>query len=537
MNIRLVLVCIGAIFISSIANSQSTVNNSPPENWFNKDVTIQKVNGVSTNIAYQLVKDKKSETVIVAIIDSGIDIEHEDLKEVIWLNENEIAGNGIDDDGNGYVDDIHGWNFIGGKDGTNVGPDNFEVTREYKRLRPLYEGRKSSKKRDFIYWKEIEKGYFDGLKKAKSQQDYLAQLLSSIYRNNNLLTAYLDVDQLTPELINSINSPDNIIIQAANFMTNVLNLIEDTPLSEVIESWEEGYEHFRNQVEFGYNLNFDARVLIGDNINNLAEIGYGNNDVIGQGTDNFHGTHVAGIIAAKRNNNIGIDGIAENVKIMVLRAVPDGDEYDKDVANAIRYAVNNGARIINMSFGKAYSPNKAYVDSAIKYAQEKEVLLIHAAGNAGVNIDEEVNFPTKRISKNETATNWLEVGASNWGKEDQLAANFSNYSGKTVDIFAPGVEIFSTAPNNTYKASDGTSMASPVAAGVAALVWSYYPHLSVVDLKDILLQSSRKFDGLMVVKPGTTDKMVNFSKLSISGGIINAAEAVKLAESRNINSQ
>jgi len=320
-------------------------------------------------------------------------------------------------------------------------------------------------------------------------------------------------------------------------MTNVLNLIEDTSLSEVIESWEEGYEHFRNQVEFGYNLNFDARVIIGDNIKNLAEIGYGNNDVVGLGTDNFHGTHVAGIIAAKRNNNIGIDGIAENVKIMVLRAVPDGDEYDKDVANAIRYAVNNGARIINMSFGKAYSPNKAYVDSAIKYAQEKEVLLIHAAGNAGVNIDEELNFPTKRISKNETATNWLEVGASNWGKEDQLAANFSNYSGKTVDIFAPGVEIFSTAPNNTYKTSDGTSMASPVAAGVAALVWSYYPHLSVVDLKDILLQSSRKFDGLMVVKPGTTDKMVNFSKLSISGGIINAAEAVKLAESRKINSR
>ncbi len=536
MNIKLGIIGVVGLFMSGIAFTQSVNDKTPSENWFNEDVKSQKVNGVSTEKAYQLLENKKSETIIVAVIDSGIDIEHEDLNEVIWLNEDEIAGNGLDDDKNGFIDDIHGWNFIGGKDGMNVGPDNFEVTREYKRLRVKYDGKKSSKKPEYEYWQEIEKVYFDGLKKAKSQRDYLDQLVSQINRNNKLLTAYLAVDELTPDLLSTINSPDMLIMQAVNFMSNMLNLIEDAQLADVLESWEEGYSHYNNQVEFGYNLEFDARAIIGDDPDNLAEVGYGNNDVKGIDTDNFHGTHVAGIIAAKRNNNIGIDGIADNVKIMALRAVPDGDEYDKDVANAIRYAVDNGAQIINMSFGKAYSPNKKYVDNAVRYAEDHGVLLVHAAGNSGKNIDEQLNFPTKHLAKKDVASNWLEVGASNWGNDEELAASFSNYSHNTVDLFAPGVAIYSTAPENNYKTADGTSMASPVAAGVAALVLSYYPYLTIADLKDILMQSSRKFKGLMVVKPGTEDEKVDFAGLSISGGIINAYEAVKLAESRNIKS-
>ena len=300
---------------------------------------------------------------------------------------------------------------------------------------------------------------------------------------------------------------------------------------------EEAFTHFNNQVEFSYNLDYQAREIIGEDLSNLAELGYGNNDVIGIDTDNTHGTHVAGIIAAKRDNDIGINGIANDVKIMALRAVPDGDEYDKDVANAIRYAVDNGAKIINMSFGKGYSPNKDYVDEAVKYAEKHGVLLVHAAGNAGADLDIAPNFPTKKMGKKDIATNWIEVGASSWGEDSQLAASFSNYSSKSVDVFAPGVQIFSTGPGNDYIELDGTSMASPVAAGVAAILLSYYPHLSPVDIKDILMQSSRKFDGLMVIKPGTEDEEVDFSKLSVSGGIVNAYEAVKLAESRSIKSQ
>lgn len=537
MNRRVRLFSVVGIFLATVSIAQTSHKNYPSQNWFNEDAKGQKVNGVSTKEAYQLLQGKKSQTVVVAVIDAGIDINHEDLKDVIWTNENEIAGNGIDDDNNGFIDDVHGWNFLGGKDGMNVGPENFEVTREYRRLKDRYEKKKPSKKADYVYWQEIETGYLDGLEKAKSQSDYYGQIVNAVLRYDKLLTAYLDVDELTPELLASLESPDEQIQQGAALMTNVLQMVGDGDLNEFVGQLEEAYNHYYNQVEFSYNLDYQPRSIIGDDLNNLAEVGYGNNDVIGIDTDNFHGTFVAGIIAAKRDNNIGIDGIANNVRIMAIRTVPDGDEYDKDVANAIRYAVDNGAKIINMSFGKGYSPNKKYVDEAVRYAEKNNVLLVHAAGNAGDNIDEVPNYPTKRLNEKEIATNWLEVGASSWGDDNQLAASFSNYSGKTVDLFAPGVQIYSTAPGNEYDESQGTSFASPVTAGVAAMLLSYYPHLSPVDIKDILMQSARKFDGLMVIKPGTKDEEVDFAQLSISGGIVNAYEAVKLAESRSIESQ
>jgi len=313
-----------------------------------------------------------------------------------------------------------------------------------------------------------------------------------------------------------------------------LLMIGDLPLESAIGEFEESAIRYQIQAEFQFNVDYDPRTIIGDNPNLLQETGYGNNDVIGVGTDNFHGTHVAGIIAAKRGNELGIDGVADDVRIMALRAVPNGDEHDKDIANAIRYAVDNGAKIINMSFGKGYSPHKNFVDEAVKYAEEKDVLLIHAAGNSSFDIDVKNNYPTKQFTKKGVASNWLEIGASGWGEDDNLAADFSNFGRNSVDLFAPGVQIFSTAPGNEYLSAQGTSMASPVTAGVAAILLSYYPHLSAADLKNIIMQSSRKFAGLKVVKPGTKDELVDFSDLSISGGVVNAFEAVKLAESWNI---
>jgi cell wall-associated protease len=537
MNRKFRLFSVVGIFIASTSIAQTSLTNYPSQNWFNEDAKGQKVNGVSTVEAYQLLQGKKSQTVIVAVIDAGIDINHEDLKEVIWTNPQEIADNGIDDDANGYIDDIHGWNFLGGKDGMNVGPENFEVTREYRRLKDSYSDKKPSKKPAYVYWQEIENGYLDGLKKARSQSDYYGKFANAVLRYDKLLTAYLDVDVLTPELIAGIESPDAQIQQASGLMGNVLQMVGDGDLSEFVGQLEEAYSHYNNQVEFGFNLDYQPRSIIGDDLNNLAEVGYGNNDVIGIDTDNFHGTFVAGLIAAKRDNNIGIDGIANDVRIMAIRTVPDGDEYDKDVANAIRYAVDNGAKIINMSFGKGYSPNKKYVDGAVRYAEKHGVLLVHAAGNAGEDIDLVANYPTKILDKKNVASNWIEVGASSWGDDDQLAASFSNYSHKTVDLFAPGVQIYSTTPGNEYDEAQGTSFASPVTAGVAAILLSYYPHLSPQDIKDILMQSTRKFDGLMVIKPGTKDQQIDFAKLSVSGGIVNAYEAVKLAESRSIESQ
>ena len=510
---------------------------SPNKNWFNQDAQNDKVNGVSTEKAYEYLKGRESKTVIVAVIDSGTDIDHEDLKEIVWTNTGEIAGNGIDDDKNGFIDDVNGWNFIGGKDGVNVSADTYEVTREYKRLLPKYEKKKESKKEDYLYWIKVRDAYLADAGKAKSSYNYYDSLQSSTLRYNKLLTAYLDVDSLTIGDLEKIESKDETINTANEYITKLLPKIGKQSIEKAAKGLDGALEYFGDKSKYAYNLGFNTRDIIGDDTSKLDEIGYGNNDVKGKDTDSSHGTHVSGIIGAARSNEIGIDGVADNVQIMAIRAVPNGDERDKDVANAIRYAVNNGAQIINMSFGKAFSPNKSYVDEAVKYAESKGVLLVHAAGNSGENTDVASNFPNKKDEKGVTASNWIEVGASSWGEDNKLAASFSNYGKTNVDLFAPGVKIYSTIPNNEYASFQGTSMASPVTAGVAAMLLSYFPELKPVDLKEIMMQSVRTFDGLMVTKPGTKDEKVNFSELSVSGGIVNAYEAVKLADSRKINTK
>lgn len=511
----------------------------PPKNWFNLDPVEDKVNGVSTSKAYEYLIGKTSKTVIVAVIDSGIDILHEDLKDVIWINEDEIPDNGIDDDNNGYIDDIYGWNFIGGKDGKNVDKDSYELAREYKRLLAKYEGKtaddfKKKERAEFEYWAEIRAEY------EKSREDNIGQLplLENIdiqlKRFNKLFEAYLETERVDFESINGISSTDQVILQGQAILRSIYQVTDESlSLDSLIYFLGEDLKQMQTMAEYNYNLDFDPRTIVGDDPNRLDDIGYGNNDVIGIDTDNFHGTHVAGIIAAKRGNGIGIDGVANNVRIMALRAVPDGDERDKDVANAIRYAVDNGAQIINMSFGKGHSPHIQYVYDAIAYAESKGVLLVHAAGNSAENIDEANNFPNDYIGRKNNMSNWVEVGASSWGSEDNYVGSFSNYGKKNVDVFAPGVAINSSAPDNNYQDADGTSMASPVTAGVAALVLSYFPDLSASQLKDILMKSVRSMNNLRVTQPGSGEE-VKFSSLSASGGIINAAEAVKLAESMTL---
>jgi subtilisin family serine protease len=297
------------------------------------------------------------------------------------------------------------------------------------------------------------------------------------------------------------------------------------------EAFSEGEDYFMAKLKYHLNPEYNSRSIVGDDYQNVKEKGYGNNDVTGTFAE--HGTHVAGIIAANRTNNLGIKGIADNVRIMVIRAVPNGDERDKDVANAIYYAVENGARVINMSFGKDYSPHKEAVDAAVKYAEDKGVLLVHGAGNDGKNIDDADNYPTREISTKKVANNWLEVGASSWGDAARFVGDFSNYGKKSVDVFAPGVDVYSTIPRHGYKSNSGTSMAAPVTAGVGALLLSYFPELTAEQVRDIILKSTVKYKGLMVNKPGQGKKpaMVSFEELSVSGGIVNAYEAVRMAES------
>ncbi len=517
------------VAIHALAQGQTI---EPPKDWFLRDPEQDQLQGVSVTKVYETLAGQPSRTVIVAVVDSGVDIEHEDLKSVIWINEDEIPGNKIDDDKNGYIDDVNGWNFIGGPTG-NVNEDTYELTREYVRLKKKFENVKDGKvpkkqKADYEQYQTIKDKY-EKLK-AKNEQQYglYKNLQTNVLLSVDTLKAILKTDSLTQESLQEFTTTDPSLLFAKGFLLNMYkNIGPEESLDDLLAQLQEAVDYFGVIVKYGYNENFDSRLIIGDNYSNPNERNYGNNDV--KGPDPEHGTHVAGIIAADRKNTIGINGIADNVRIMSVRTVPNGDERDKDVANAIYYAVDNGAKIINMSFGKSFSPQKAVVDKAVKYAEQKGVLLIHAAGNDGENIEEKKNFPSRYYSDNKEAKNWLEIGASAWGSDQNFVGSFSNYGKKSVDFFAPGVEIYSTTPGNTYKNQSGTSMACPTTAGVAALLMSYFPELTYLEVKDILKKSTRKFDNLEVVTPGGSGN-IKFSELSNTGGLVNAYEAVKMAQ-------
>ncbi|CAA9309794.1 MAG: Protease precursor [uncultured Cytophagales bacterium] len=502
--------------------------STAPANWFNLDRATDRVTGVSTEKAYELLRNKTSRPVVVAVIDGGVDVKHEDLQGKLWINPKETAGNGVDDDKNGFVDDVYGWNFIGGKDGRNVNEETYELTRQYVALKKRFEGTKKVRRRDkaaYAEYQQIKETFETKVAGLKKQAEGYLGFAKAYKSAAEYLKTYLGKDSLTAADVDAIRPANQQVGQAQKIVQYAFeNGINEKELKEA-------EEYFEKALNYGYNTEFDARKVVGDDPNNLAEKGYGNNDVIGP--DARHGSHVAGIIAANRSNETGIKGVADNVQIMAIRAVPDGDERDKDVANAIRYAVDNGAQIINMSFGKDYSPDKAYVDEAVRYAVSKGVLLVHAAGNDAENIDTARNFPTRRYANGgqETAQ-WLEIGASSWGGNDNFVGDFSNYGKQTVDVFAPGVDVYSTTPGSKYESLSGTSMAAPVTSGVAALLMSYYPQLTAAQVKDIIVKSSVKYAGEKVNKPGEEkDQTISFGDLSISGGVVNAYEAVKLAES------
>jgi len=546
----MILLILSLMAVQAFSNDNNLANQDTvnvPKDWFLRDPETDHFQGVSAEKTYTtLLKGKPSKTVLVAVIDSGIDIEHEDLKEVIWTNEDEVPANGIDDDKNGYVDDIHGWNFIGGKNG-NVNEDTYEVTREYARLKPIFENldeRKVSRKNkaEYALWKQVQAKYERDFKSNKDKYDQYNQQYD-LYSNafgtltfcDSVLSKSIGGKPVFKSTLSEIEATNDTIRFAKETLAKVMENVDGdiaikeflNELGEYLVQLKGGVDHYATAVDFGYNLDFNSRSIVGDDPKNLYEKGYGNNDV--EGPDARHGTHVAGIIGANRKNEIGIKGIADNVRIMSVRAVPNGDERDKDIANAILYAVDNGAQIINMSFGKSFSPQKEAVDKAVKYAESKGVLLIHAAGNDGDDLDKEPNYPTKVLKSGVESKAWLEIGASSWGADGNFVGSFSNYGKKSVDLFAPGVQIYSTVPNNNYEDLQGTSMACPATVGVAALIMSYFPDLTADQVKNILKESTRKFDGLKVTKPGSADE-VPFAQLSATGGLVNAYEAVSLAE-------
>lgn len=524
---------------------QSVLEEITPENWFNLS-PADGAEGVGSELVYARYGVIQSADVIVAVIDSGVDVNHEDLQGKIWTNSKEIPNNGIDDDGNGYIDDVFGWNFIGGADGmarmevdaslangirlvkgkasAQIGADTLEVTRELVRMKKLKKSveelGESLSKEQADYLNSVSKIVTETAAQAnKVVNQYKAKKAS--FEKNAAILQEAGLSDLSVESVGSFSTSDAAVAKAKKELLALLNAGEN--LARIVRV----LNYYQDQAAYYYNEDFNPRSIVGDNYSNQTERFYGNNDVIG--SDASHGTHVSGIIAAVRDNNLGVKGVATNVKIMAVRVVPNGDERDKDVANGIRYAVDNGAKVINMSFGKAYSPYKKLVDEAVRYAESKGVLMMHAAGNDNKNNDVLPSYPSRfdKLNANREFRNWMEIGASGFKKGADLPADFSNFGKKTVDIFAPGVDILSSTPDNTYDTYSGTSMATPAAAGVAALALSFEPSMDAEAVKALMLDTSRRYPKLKVKRPGENEAKVLFSELSANGGITDVSKAVE----------
>jgi subtilisin family serine protease len=498
--------------------------------------------GISMDKAYNFVKSKhlKSTPVIVAVIDSGIDTLHEDLKPVLWKNPKEIPGNGIDDDNNGYVDDVYGWNFLGGKDGQNVEQDSYEAARVYHKLKSKYDGKVIDEKQlspDELYqyqmWKRSSEEVAGKDSKAGGLElIFIKRAYNSCLKSDSLLRKALSKDEYTGKELEEFNPEEPELKKAKNILFSLMsgNDALETTNKDFLEGFGDYINGEEKKTDAGTNPPENYRDnIVKDNYYDFNDRFYGNGNVMVSNKAALHGTHVSGIIGAKRNNGVGMDGVADNIQIMMIRAVPDGDEHDKDIALAIRYAVDNGAKVINMSFGKSYSPEKKWIDDAVKYADSKGVLLVHAAGNDAKNLDTTYNYPEpENISKTWKATNWITVGASGDPQAGGITASFSNYGKKEVDVFAPGVKIYSSVPGgDTYQNLQGTSMASPVVAGLAAFILEYYPDLSPEQVK-MIIEKSAQNPAENVKDPGTGN-LVSMADISSSGGIINAYKAISLA--------
>ena len=493
---------------------KAPINENDLKRWSHLDIVKDTIPGMSVDRAYaELLKNKKGVKVIVGIVDSGVDIEHQDLKSVVWTNKKEIAGNGIDDDKNGYIDDIHGWNFLG-----NITKENLEYERIIKNKNLVDEVTYQAAKA--LNDKKIADATMG---KARTEQ-----MIATLNESDATLVKHFGKSVYTIDEVKAIVSQEPEMQKSKAAMQQMLSY--NLPIADLKVAVQKQLDGF-NVLLNGDNLKTDYRKVLGDNPEDITDTKYGNNNVMGPDKNEIlHGTHVAGIVAQTRNNTLGGDGIANNVEILTVRAVPDGDEYDKDIALGIRYAVDNGAKVINGSFGKSFSPHKQWVYDAIKYAEKKDVLIVHAAGNDAKDIDTENNFPNDSEDKvTEFADNVITIGALNFEYGNKVVARFSNIGKVNVDVFAPGVKIYATTPNDTYKYLQGTSMASPNVAGVAALIRSYYPKLSAQQVKHILMDSGVAITTDVIVGGKAADTR-SFTALSKSGKIVNAYNALLMAE-------
>ena len=492
----------------------SELTDTEKQTWGHLDLIKDTIPGMSVEKAYdEIIKNRKGQTTVVAVIDSGIDIDHEDLDGVIWTNTKEIANNGKDDDGNGYVDDIHGWNFLG---------DAYDEQLEYVRL--LASGNTSDPR-----YADAQKVYDEEVQKYTGYKTQYEQINQQVTAADAAVSKYLDKTDYTQEEVNAIKTDDASLQQSIAVIKYVYSLDVES-VEDFKKDIKEGIVEINDHLNYNLNKDFKGRTT-GDNPDDFNDKpGYGNGNVKPTVKTESHGTHVAGIIAAERGNGKGADGVANNVKIMAIRAVPNGDEYDKDVAKAIRYAVDNGAKVINGSFGKSFSPHSDWVRDAIKYASDNDVVFVHAAGNDGNDLDVDYNFPNDQVNNGaEVSNTFITVGSLDPVYGTKMVSSFSNYGKINVDVFAPGGKVYSTTPQNEYDTKGGTSMASPAVAGIAALIRSQYPNLKAAQVKDIIVNSGLPLTTKVIVA-GEANDVRSFTTLSKYGRIANAYNALIMAE-------
>ncbi|TGD58732.1 S8 family serine peptidase [Flavobacterium humi] len=542
------------LFFGISSESQITeeneLNNAISKKWYKKDFLDDKVLGISLDKFYKNQKAAKNQKkVTVAVIDSQIDLNQEDLKEGFWVNKKEIPNNNKDDDHNDYIDDVNGWSFIGTKSGGYMVYENFEYVRcirewDAKFKNKLKSDISNNEMSDYeeyqraIKFNEIKNKYYknwqksllfdielfpivkDTLKHFFPKEDYTIKQLDSLYKTYKINDKTFRQRR---------DSNDRDLGALIDYMIGNLELNHKT-----IDDIKEQSIQLDSVINRNLNISFEERKLIGDNPN-ILEKGYGNNKVgvtiTGVTSTKEHATKVSGIIASRRNNQKGIEGFSDNISIMPLHVSASGDEHDKDITMAIRYAVDNGAKVINMSIGKEFSLHKDWVDDAYKYAEQHNVLLVHASGNDGMDVDVNPYYPSDYNYDNtgEICNNFINVGSISNRNGDLIVSQFSNYGKKNVDLFAPGEDIYTTAPNNTYEFDSGTSLAAPMVSGTAALIWSYYPKLTVQQVKQIILESGTPYDIDVFIPKGKGMKLP-FKELSKTGKILNVYNAMQMAK-------
>ena len=502
--------------IDSVPLKVSELSEEASKRWGHADLVKDTIPGMSVDRAYEelLGNLKVHETIVVGVLDSGIDLEHEDLDGVVWNNLDETPGNGKDDDNNGYVDDVHGYNFLG---------ESYHEQMEVARILRLNLGDAALQAKAK---QELEAEY----EEARTRLPYFEQFYQVGKDADEAVKKELGKDSYSKEEVAAMGYTSVAMQQSKSILMQLFSYGDS--IDDVLDQFKATKDYYYSLVNYHLNVEFDGRKVVGDDPYDINSREYGNGNPMNRVKDESHGTHVAGIIGAERGNGLGMDGIADHVRIMSVRTVPDGDEYDKDVALAIRYAVDNGARIINASFGKSYSPNKEWVYEAIKYAARKNVLIVHAAGNDGLNLDDPANpnFPNDQEATGpEFADNVLTVGSLDNTYGSEMVSSFSNYGASNVDVFAPGGQIYSTMPGNEYTFQGGTSMAAPAVSGIAALILSRFPKLTAAQVKKIIMQSGLSVKTPVIVA-GDSDLSKPFSEISRSGKIANAYNALILAD-------